>query len=191
MINLPLRSAFLFLCGLALSLTAMAHDSPYNGLRHWEIPSRDPDRINLTFYGPPESSRAVTWRTSVEVKKAYAQIAKAGNNSDFTDRSKRFDAETEVFDLGLYKSNKSLKVNYHSVVFNGLTPETDYLYRVGDGNERWSEWIQFKTASAQPKPFTFVYFGPKRGPCSLVASHPESLRDRSPCLICCACRRSY
>ena len=31
---------------------------------HWEIPSQNPDRIILTFYGNPSSQRAVTWRTA-------------------------------------------------------------------------------------------------------------------------------
>jgi 3',5'-cyclic AMP phosphodiesterase CpdA len=40
----------------------------------------------------------------------------------------------------------------------GLTPETLYAYRVGDG-VHWSEWIHFKTASSQAKPLSFLYFG--------------------------------
>ena len=34
-----------------------------------------------------------------------------------------------------------------------------YAYRVGNGNKHWSEWIQFRTASIESKPFEFVYFG--------------------------------
>ena len=135
-----------------------SHSHQKDGLHHWEIPSKDPDRIILTFNGNPSTKRAVTWRTDSSVKKAEAQIAVAGLNSDFVDEASTYTANTEEFDLGLYKSNKSLIVNYHSVVFENLKPNTLYAYRVGFA-ENWSEWIQFKTANDTYSPTQFVYFG--------------------------------
>ena len=135
-----------------------SHSHLKDGLHHWEIPSKDPDRIILTFNGNPSTKRAVTWRTDSSVKKAEAQIAVAGLNSDFVKEASTYTANTEEFDLGLYKSNKSLIVNYHSVVFENLKPKTLYAYRVGFA-ENWSEWIQFKTANDTYSPTQFVYFG--------------------------------
>ena len=135
-----------------------SHSHQKGGLHHWEIPSKDPDRIILTFNGNPSTKRAVTWRTDSSVKKAEAQIAVAGLNSDFVKEASTYTANTEEFDLGLYKSNKSLIVNYHSVVFENLKPNTLYAYRVGFA-ENWSEWIQFKTANDTYSPTQFVYFG--------------------------------
>ena len=135
-----------------------SHSHQKDGLHHWEIPSKDPDRIILTFNGNPSTKRAVTWRTDSSVKKAEAQIAVAGINSDFVKEASTYIANTEEFDLGLYKSNKSLIVNYHSVVFENLKPNTLYAYRVGFA-ENWSEWIQFKTANDTYSPTQFVYFG--------------------------------
>ena len=135
-----------------------SHSHKQDGLHHWEIPSKDPDRIILTFNGNPSTKRAVTWRTDSSVKKAEAQIAIAGLNSDFVNEATTYTANTEEFDLGLYKSNKSLLVNYHSVVFENLKPNTLYAYRVGYA-ENWSEWIQFKTANDTYSPTEFVYFG--------------------------------
>ena len=135
-----------------------SHSHKQDGLHHWEIPSKDPDRIILTFNGNPSTKRAVTWRTDSSVKKAEAQIAIAGLNSDFVNEATTYTANTEEFDLGLYKSNKSLLVNYHSVVFENLNPNTLYAYRVGYA-ENWSEWIQFKTANDTYSPTEFVYFG--------------------------------
>ena len=112
----------------------------------------------MTFNGNPSTKRAVTWRTDSSVKKAEAQIAIAGLNSDFVNEATTYTANTEEFDLGLYKSNKSLLVNYHSVVFENLNPNTLYAYRVGYA-ENWSEWIQFKTANNTYSPTEFVYFG--------------------------------
>jgi len=134
------------------------HKQHHFDLHHWEIPSKDPDRIILTFNGDPSSKRAVTWRTDSSVKKSFAQIALASVNADFTSNSITLNASTEEFDLGIYKSNKSFIVNYHSVVFDRLKPNSIYAYRVGDG-KNWSEWIQFKTAKKEYSPFQFVYFG--------------------------------
>jgi predicted phosphodiesterase len=62
------------------------------------------------------------------------------------------EAKTQAFasDLGT--------AHYHSVVFTGLQPKTQYIYRVGDG-WNWSEWIQFRTVSKDPEPLTFLYVG--------------------------------
>ena len=135
-----------------------SHGHKHDGLHHWEIPSKDPDRIILTFNGDPSTKRAVTWRTDSTVKKAKAQIAIAGVNSKFARQATDYIATTQEFDLGLYKSNNSLIVNYHSVIFENLKPNTLYAYRVGD-DENWSEWIQFKTANAKYSKTQFVYFG--------------------------------
>ena len=130
-----------------------------DGLHHWEIPSKDPDRIILTFHGDPATNRAVTWRTDVIITKAVAQIAQATVNSKFTADVKSINATTEVFDLGLYKGNVPMKVHYHSAIFEDLKPNTLYVYRVGDGDKYWSEWIQFRTAKEEYAPTKFVYFG--------------------------------
>ena len=135
-----------------------SHNHNHDGLHHWEIPSKDPDRIILTFNGDPATKRAVTWRTDSSVKKAKAEIAVAAVNSSFVEEATTYFATTEEFDLGIYKSNKSLIVNYHSVVFENLNPNTLYAYRVGN-DENWSEWIQFKTANDTYSPTQFVYFG--------------------------------
>ena len=135
-----------------------SHGHKHDGLHHWEIPSKDPDRIILTFNGDPSTKRAVTWRTDGTVEKAKAQIAIAGVNSKFARQAIEYIATTQEFDLGLYKSNNSLIVNYHSVIFENLKPNTLYAYRVGD-DENWSEWIQFKTANDKYSQTQFVYFG--------------------------------
>ena len=58
-------------------------------------------------------------------------------------------ATTEEFDLGIYKSNKSLIVNYHSVVFENLNPNTLYAYRVG--NDETSNSKEFEARSNRRK----------------------------------------
>tara|TARA_A200000159_G_scaffold78140_1_gene72381 strand:- start:1666 stop:2967 length:1302 start_codon:yes stop_codon:yes gene_type:complete len=148
----------LMMCLNSLNISAQ-HNHEHKGLQHWEIPSKNPDRIILTFLGDPATSRAVTWRTDSTIKNGFSQIAEATVNSNFTENTIRYKAITEPFDLGLYKGNNSLKVNYHSVVFQQLKPDKIYAYRVGDGTKYWSEWIQFKTAKKEYAPTKFVYFG--------------------------------
>jgi predicted phosphodiesterase len=146
-------------CFFVLDVIAQEHHHHHHGsLHHWEIPSKDPDRIILTFHGDPATSRAVTWRTDHTVNKSIAQIAEATVNSKFTENAVTLDAVTEPFDLGMYKGNVSLVVHYHSVIFKGLKPDKLYAYRVGDG-DYWSEWIQFRTAKQEYSPTKFVYFG--------------------------------
>ncbi|MEM6737457.1 MAG: metallophosphoesterase family protein [Bacteroidota bacterium] len=141
---------------LVVPVCAQHHDK---GLHHWEVPSKDPDRIILTFHGDPATNRAVTWRTDKSISQAVAQIAEATVNSKFSETAITVDATTEQFDLGLYKGNTSLIVHYHSVVFEGLKPDRLYAYRVGDGKDYWSEWIQFRTAKTGYSLTQFVYFG--------------------------------
>jgi glycerophosphoryl diester phosphodiesterase len=94
------------------------------------------------------------------VKKAFAEICVATSSASFSQFAVRHEATTEPLDLSLFPSNPIKKpVNYHTVLFKDLLPDTLYAYRVGDGKKRWSEWIQFRTASKSAKPFSFTYFG--------------------------------
>jgi len=130
-----------------------------DGMRHWEIASPDPDRIVLTWSGNPARTQAVTWRTDDSVDVGYAEIALADPSSRFDLKAKRFQAATQSLDIGEHDQNVSVVTHFHSVVFKGLTPDTLYAYRVGDGGERWSEWLQFRTASTKKEPVEFLYFG--------------------------------
>ena len=141
---------------VCLAVPAAAHDT--SKARHWEIASPDPDRIFLTFHGDPATSRAVTWRTDQSVEQAYAEIAPAGPGARFPKKAKQYEATTQP--LVIDKTGQAINhtTHYHSVIFDELEPEMLYAYRVGDG-DRWSEWIQFRTASDKAKPLRFLYFG--------------------------------
>ncbi|HBY60375.1 MAG TPA: metallophosphoesterase [Solibacterales bacterium] len=115
-------------------------------------PSPIPDRVILTWNGDPAATQAVTWRTSLGVEGARAQIAEAGDGPDFTKLAREVKAKTETL-----KSDLSTAL-YHSVTFRDLKPSTVYAYRVGDGSH-WSEWHQFRTASDRPAPVEFLYVG--------------------------------
>lgn len=114
-------------------------------------PRPQPDSIVLTWRGDPATTQAVTWRTDPTIAHAVAEVAVAKDHGPEL-KGERRDARTEPLttDLG--------PAHYHSVEFTGLTPDTLYAYRVGDG-VNWSEWFHFRTASREARPFSFVYFG--------------------------------
>lgn len=123
----------------------------------WNVARPYPDRIILTWSGDPATTQSVTWRTDTTVARAAAEIALATAAPGFVYDATRVDAKTETLDA-LAVDMAGIKVNYHSVTFSDLIPDTLYAYRVGDG-ERWSEWFHFRTASADPEPFAFLYVG--------------------------------
>ena len=158
------RHIFFIVC--LLSVTALHDNNLYahgdhsdEQLAHWEIASKYPDRIFLSFYGDPAYSRAVAWRTSTDFSRAYLEVAPALGESRFDKAAVRIEAKTEAFDINESTFNIQGIVHYHSAIIGNLQPDTLYAYRVGDGEEIWSEWIQFRTAHAEPRPFKFVYFG--------------------------------
>ncbi|MBL8236537.1 MAG: metallophosphoesterase family protein [Bryobacterales bacterium] len=106
-----------------------------------------PDRIILTWAGDPATTAAVTWRTDTTVDTAVAQIAVAEDGPGFVKKSKTVNAVTD-----------KATDHYHSLTFTGLQPDTQYVYRVGDG-ANWSDWNQFQTAAAGPAPLEFIYVG--------------------------------
>lgn len=115
-------------------------------------PTGYPDRIVLTFPGDPARSQAVTWRTDRTVQRAVAEIAPAGATPGL-----HLGATTVTGTTTALEAENGL-AHHHSVVFEGLRPNTLYAYRVG-GAGTWSEWFQFRTASTSFTPFSFLYFG--------------------------------
>ena len=115
-------------------------------------PTPMPDRIVLTWSGDPSTSQSVTWRTDAGVSGPVAQIALAKSGPDLEDGAQTVAAVTSALET------KQWKASCHSATFKGLKPDTMYAYRVGDG-ANWSEWSHFRTASAGPRPFSFIYFG--------------------------------
>lgn len=115
-------------------------------------PSPVPDRIILTWNGDPATTQSVTWRTATNSGPGVAEIVTADAGPDFESSARRITALTERLTTDLSEAH------FHSATFDGLSPDTLYAYRVGDG-ANWSEWFQFRTASQQPKAFSFMYFG--------------------------------
>jgi 3',5'-cyclic AMP phosphodiesterase CpdA len=148
------------LCGF-VALTTIAHeDEDEDGAKkpvavtHQQryAASAMPDRILLSWQHAPATSFSVTWRTDMTVDVGFGEIAVATDGPKFTSKKKVVEA-TRV----TYKPEFG-EVHHYTAAFTELKPETQYVYRVGDG-VNWSEWIQVTTAADQAKPFRFVYFG--------------------------------
>lgn len=125
----------------------------YPPAERW-APTPQPDRVVLTPTETPHSSQSVSWRTDATVTAAQAQIAPMGAGPSFKDAAQTVAATTSApqqADLGY-------PVVFHTATFEGLEPNSDYLYRVGDG-ANWTEWFEFSTASDSDDPFSFIYYG--------------------------------
>jgi acid phosphatase type 7 len=112
-----------------------------------------PERIILNLTTTPASSMAVTWRTADLQADPFAEFAVATAGPEFAKATTKVAARAEA-----HVTDAGATVHHYSAILEGLTPETCYAYRVGSGAGQ-SEWNQFTTASAEAKPFQFVWFG--------------------------------
>ncbi len=115
-------------------------------------PTRTPDRIMLTWAADPSTTQTVTWRTDATAEEPVVEYAVATKGPEFAKNPRDVMATSQSLatDLG--------EALYHTATIRDLEPGTKYAYRVGD-DEVWSEWSHFTTATAEPAPFSFVYFG--------------------------------
>jgi len=113
-----------------------------------------PDRIALTVTDAPATSVSVTWRTAVGIKDPQVEIAEAKADPRFVKDARRVSAGSIVSTTLTSENGVAL---FHATTIRNLKPNTLYGYRVKGGV--WSEWFHFKTASASPEPFSFLYFG--------------------------------
>jgi hypothetical protein len=124
---------------------------------NWSAPGLHPDHIVLNPTEDPATGISITWRTSPEVDTAYVEIAPATAAPTFWRNGRTLLAQTQTMDAtGVVDAERVS--NYHALTLEDLEPGTLYAYRVGDGRI-WSEWFQFRTASREAEPFSFLYVG--------------------------------
>lgn len=146
--------ALIFGLLIILHPSASAHESNTLVPRgHDEYtPSPMPDRIMLMLTEQPHNSQTVNWRTNGRVEKSIAQITEAHGRPGLHLSAELVEGKHQEI------KTQNGEALYHSVTFEDLKPNTLYAYRV-IGEDTWSEWFQFKTASTDLSPFTFFYFG--------------------------------
>ncbi|RYM14068.1 FN3 domain-containing metallophosphoesterase family protein [Sphingobium cupriresistens] len=111
-----------------------------------------PDRIVLTAGADPAREMAVSFRTDGAQGDAQAQIAVAVDGPTLEREARTIIGTTRPIE------SANGAANYHQVRFTGLEPGRAYAYRV-KGAAGWSEWLQFRTAAADFRPFRFLYLG--------------------------------
>lgn len=135
--------------------------------RHY-VPSIVPERIVLLPTATPENSQTVTWRTDSSLTDTVAEITRAVSHPGL-----HIDARGVRGDSTMLRTENGT-AHHHSVTFTGLTPDTLYAYRV-KGSDTWSEWLQFRTPTADFEPYELLYFGDAQ---NAVKSHfSRTLRE--------------
>ncbi|MCB1125745.1 MAG: fibronectin type III domain-containing protein, partial [Verrucomicrobiae bacterium] len=133
-------------------LTAKARITPFPS-------SPRPDDIVLTWSHDPKTSVTVQWRTSGTVTNglvAFYPKPPAGQIRAVEVRSVP-SLSRPLVDAVL--ANDPV-VRRHTAEVTDLSPGTPYVYRVGNGAPGgWSEPLEFTTAPAEPRSFSFVYMG--------------------------------
>ena len=128
---------------LALALAPLAvGQTPAGGA------SAAPDHLVLTWTGDPAATQTITWRTDTTVKSGGVQF-QAGEALTEAKEAKATPREFAT-DLG--------PTRLFTATLTGLTPQTTYTYRVGDGG-RWSPMHTFSTAARDAAAFAFLVFG--------------------------------
>ncbi len=161
-----------FLAGAAVAAGSALIPQELLAERQAQLPLQPelvPERIILSLTADPAHSQAVTWRTEKVMKAAQAQIALASANPDFAKTAATVSAGAAQADLADGKS-----AGVYTAQFDGLTPNTRYNYRVGDGTT-WSEWNSFHTASDKPAAFRFLYLGDEQN--NIKSLWSRSIRD--------------
>ncbi|MFV2197802.1 metallophosphoesterase [Nocardiopsis sp. LOL_012] len=120
-----------------LALTCVAVTSPAASA------ATAPERVILVPTADPSTSQTLTWRSQGSGSPVL-EIAPAATPDQVT--------TVEGTETG------SVGGTFHAATADGLAPDTDYRYRVGDGTA-FSRWRTFTTASSGADPFTFLYFG--------------------------------
>lgn len=141
--------SYLIYISLFLSSYAL---SAQNGDSNPYPASTYPDRIFRNITEDPSSSVAISWRTDADTQENYIEILPVVSNPELTKNAMRQKATTEPFEL------HAIKANYHSALIKNLSPNTQYMYRVGNG-DHWSEWLHISTAGKTGDKFSFIYLG--------------------------------
>lgn len=149
------------------SLAHAANTLVPNGVARY-TPSGFPDRIVVLPGGDPATSLAVAWRTDTRVTAPRLQIAIAKDSPDLADQAR----EVPAHSASLTTENGSAL--HHQARVDGLQPDTLYAYRV-QGKDTWSEWFHVRTASREPRQFSFLYFGDAQN--SVKSLYSRIIRD--------------
>ncbi|MCL2172846.1 MAG: fibronectin type III domain-containing protein [Candidatus Bathyarchaeota archaeon] len=111
--------------------------------------------------GSDETQLTFSWHTTDHANRPIVRICKpSGATIEFTGTSS--DAVSTISNL-----------YYNRVTVTGLTPDTTYIYQVGDGNGNWS--VEYTTKTGNSETFSYIVVGdPQIGSSGNVQSDTNS-----------------
>lgn len=113
--------------------------------------SESPDHVVLTWSDDPRTTMTIQWRTASGVADGKVRYREKGSTAVHEVQARTAPLSTPTI------VNDPL-VHLHAVNLTGLKPGTSYEYGVGAG-ERFTDWVEFATAPAEPVSFSFTYMG--------------------------------
>ncbi len=105
------------------------------------------DHVTLTWTGDPATTMTITWRTDTGATSGAVVYTRGSSLSGREAEATATDFDT---DKGQYR--------LFTAALTGLSPNTKYTYRVGNGDQ-WGEPHSFTTAAPKPRAFKFLVFG--------------------------------
>lgn len=108
-----------------------------------------PDHVHLNWTADSATGVSITWRTNTATKVGVVEYTKGPTLAGAT--RKAATSRILATDLG--------DARIHSATLTGLSPDTQYSYRVGNGDLKWSTTYTFTTAPAAADKVKFLVFG--------------------------------
>lgn len=132
---------FLFCCNISFTSAQIVQQKGF------------PSHIILNVTEDLSNSMAFNWRTDTSATVNKIQIVKENSSYNLGQKHKEYIADSEIFTF------KESSFCYHSILVDGLEPNTSYAYRVGN-NDTWSPWMNFKTLNnTTSDTLKVLYFG--------------------------------
>jgi hypothetical protein len=145
-------------------------------------PDPTPRHVHLGLAGDATTSVVVQWRTNDDETLATTVQYGTGGNLDQTQEGLTF-----AFISGFNQSGEVVRM--HETHLCGLTPDTEYSYRVGgvaaDGSESWSPTYSFRTAppANTSQEVVIANLGDSRDGYDILAKFIDLAAAESPDLI--------
>jgi hypothetical protein len=116
-----------------------------------------PERVIVNLTETPATSLAFNWRAEAGGGEGFIEYAPLTPGPAYPQTAVRIAAKRTAAAFTT-RDQEQVSADYYSVQLTGLTPDTQYVYRVGREGA-WSAWRQVRTAAAEARPFTFLYVG--------------------------------